>query len=64
VPHSVITPADAERLGQPVRRFIADSIIPLEQEALAAGLDDKLRVQPACWLRKPLPSMGEAGPTS
>jgi acyl-CoA dehydrogenase len=44
VPHSVITPADAERLGQQVRRFIADSIIPLEQEALAAGLDDKLRV--------------------
>ena len=45
MPHSVITPADAERLGQPVRRFIADSIIPLEQEAFAAGLDDKLRVQ-------------------
>jgi acyl-CoA dehydrogenase len=45
VPHSVITPADAERLGQPVRRFIADSIIPLEQEAFAVGLDDKLRVQ-------------------
>ena len=44
MPHSVITPADAERLGQQVRRFIADSIIPLEQEALAAGLDDKLRV--------------------
>jgi acyl-CoA dehydrogenase len=44
VPHTVLTPADAERLGQPVRRFIADSIIPLEQEAFAAGLDDKLRV--------------------
>jgi acyl-CoA dehydrogenase len=44
VPHSVLTPADAERLGRPVRRFIAGSIIPLEQEALAAGLDDKLRV--------------------
>ncbi len=44
MPHSVITPADAERLGRPVRRFIADSIIPLEQEAFAAGLDDKLRV--------------------
>ena len=45
MPHSVITPADAERLGQPVRRFIADSIIPLEREAFAVGLDDKLRVQ-------------------
>jgi acyl-CoA dehydrogenase len=44
VPHSVLTPADAERLGQQVRGFIADSIIPLEQEAFAAGLDDKLRV--------------------
>jgi acyl-CoA dehydrogenase len=45
VAHSVITPADAERIGQPVRRFIADFIIPLEQEAFAVGLDDKLRVQ-------------------
>ena len=45
MPHSTLTPADAEAFGQPVRRFIADHIIPLEQEAFAAGVDDKLRVQ-------------------
>ena len=45
MPHSTLTPADAEALGRPVRRFIADRIIPLEQEAFAAGVDDKLRIK-------------------
>jgi hypothetical protein len=45
VPHSTLTPADAETLGQPGRRFIADRVIPLEQEAFAAGVDHKLRIQ-------------------
>jgi hypothetical protein len=40
-----LSAADAEALGQPVRRFIADHIIPLEQEAFAAGVGDKLRFQ-------------------
>jgi acyl-CoA dehydrogenase len=41
---SQLTPADAEVLGRPVRRFIADCIIPLEQEAFKAGVDDKMRI--------------------
>ena len=45
MPHSTLSAADSEALGQPVRRFIADHIIPLEQEAFAAGVDDKLRIQ-------------------
>jgi acyl-CoA dehydrogenase len=45
VPHSTLTPADAEAIAKPVRRFIADRIIPREQEAFAAGVDDKLRIQ-------------------
>jgi acyl-CoA dehydrogenase len=45
VSHSTLTPADAEAIGQPVRNFIADNVIPLEQEAFAAGVDDKLRIQ-------------------
>lgn len=45
MPHSTLSAADAEAPGQPVRRFIADYIIPLEQEAFAAGVDDKLRIQ-------------------
>jgi alkylation response protein AidB-like acyl-CoA dehydrogenase len=44
VPHSTLTPADAEVIAKPVRSFIAQSVIPLEQEAFAAGVDDKLRV--------------------
>jgi acyl-CoA dehydrogenase len=43
VPHSPFTPADAETLGQPVRNFIADCVIPLERKAFATGVDDKLR---------------------
>ena len=42
MPHSTLSAADAEAPGQPV---IADYIIPLEQEAFAAGVDDKLRIQ-------------------
>ena len=42
---SVITPADAEAIGKPVRAFIADSVIPLEREALATGVTDELRVR-------------------
>jgi hypothetical protein len=45
MPHSTLPAADAEALGQPVRRFIADHIIPLEQKAFAAGVDAKLRIQ-------------------
>ena len=41
---SLLTPADAEAIRQPVRRFIADCVIPLEQEAFAAGVDDKMRI--------------------
>ena len=44
MPYSTLTQADAEALGQPVRTFIADRVIPLEQEAFAAGVDDKLRI--------------------
>src|SRR5580698_11674437 len=42
---SVITPADAEAIGKPVRGLIADSVIPLEPEALATGVTDELRVR-------------------
>src|SRR5580698_1274873 len=42
---SVITPADAEAIGKPVRGFIADAVIPLEPEALATGVTDELRVR-------------------
>ena len=45
MPHSTLSAADSEALGQPVRRFIADYVIPLEQEAFAAGVDDKLRIR-------------------
>jgi len=45
MPHPVLTPADAEAIGRPVRRFIAECVIPLEQEAFAAGVDDKLRIR-------------------
>ena len=45
MPHSTLTPADAEAIAKPVRCFIADRIIPREQEAFAAGVDDKLRIQ-------------------
>jgi alkylation response protein AidB-like acyl-CoA dehydrogenase len=44
VAHSTLTPADAEAIGKPVRSFIADHVIPREQEAFAAGVDDELRV--------------------
>lgn len=42
---SFITPADAEAIGEHVRGFIADSVIPLEQEALAGGVTDELRIR-------------------
>ena len=36
---------DAEALAERVRSFIADLVIPLEQEAFARGVDDGLRVR-------------------
>jgi hypothetical protein len=69
VPLSSLTPADGEALGQPVRRFIADHVILLEQQAFAAGVGDKLRCSgcsswlttPASWPRKLPRCTGEAG---
>ena len=45
MPHPTLSAADAGALGLPVQRFIADYIIPLEQEAFAAGVDEKLRIR-------------------
>jgi acyl-CoA dehydrogenase len=42
---SVLIPDGAEAFRQRIRSFIADSVIPLEQEAFAAGVDDGLRVR-------------------
>jgi hypothetical protein len=41
---SGLTPADAEAIGRPVRSFIEECVIPLEREAFAARIDDKLRI--------------------
>jgi acyl-CoA dehydrogenase len=41
---STLTPADAAAIGKSARSFIADRVIPLEQEAFVTGVDDKLRV--------------------
>jgi acyl-CoA dehydrogenase len=41
---AVITPA-ADAMLERARRFIVDTVIPLEQEAFVAGVDDKLRVR-------------------
>ena len=41
---AVITPG-ADDLVRRVRRFIARTVIPLEQEAFIAGVDDQLRVR-------------------
>jgi acyl-CoA dehydrogenase len=38
-------PSDAEALVQRARCFIADKVIPLEQEAFASGVDDTLRAR-------------------
>jgi len=45
VPSLPLSPADAAAIGQPVRRFIADAIVPLEQDAFTRGVDDDLRVR-------------------
>jgi len=45
VPVSVTFPAEAEAYRQRVRHFIAESVIPLEQEAFVSGVDDALRVR-------------------
>jgi acyl-CoA dehydrogenase len=42
---SMLTPSDAEAIARPVREFIADAIIPLEQEAFTGGVDDQLRIR-------------------
>src|ERR1700730_4505205 len=41
---STLTPADAAAIGKSARSFIADRVIPLEQEAFVTGVDDKLLV--------------------
>jgi acyl-CoA dehydrogenase len=41
----VTTAAETEAFRQRVRDFIAGSVIPLEQEAFASGVDDALRVR-------------------
>jgi acyl-CoA dehydrogenase len=45
VPVSVTFPAGAEAFQQRVRSFIAESVIPLEQEAFVSGVDDRLRIR-------------------
>ena len=42
---SVIIPAGGEAFRERVRSFIAESVIPLEQEAFVSGVDDALRVR-------------------
>jgi acyl-CoA dehydrogenase len=44
-PASAVIPPEADALLLRVRRFIADTVIPVEQEAFVAGVDDKLRVR-------------------
>ena len=44
-PASAVIAPEADALLGRVRRFIADTVIPLEQEAFVAGVDDKLRVR-------------------
>jgi acyl-CoA dehydrogenase len=44
-PVSVTAPDGAEAFRQRVRSFIASSVIPLEQEAFASGVDEALRVR-------------------
>jgi acyl-CoA dehydrogenase len=45
MPASAVIPPEADALLQRARRFIARTVIPLEQEAFVAGVDDKLRVR-------------------
>jgi acyl-CoA dehydrogenase len=39
-----LSSADAEAIARPVRKFIAEAIIPLEQKAFSQGIDDDLRI--------------------
>jgi acyl-CoA dehydrogenase len=43
VPVSVAVTTDAEVLSQRIHQFVADTVIPMEQEAFTAGLDDAFR---------------------
>jgi acyl-CoA dehydrogenase len=45
VPVSATNPAEPEAFRQQVRSFIADAVIPVEQEAFVSGVDDALRVR-------------------
>ena len=44
-PASAVIPPETDALLPRVRHFIARTVIPLEQEAFVAGVDDKLRVR-------------------
>ena len=44
-PASAVIAPEADDLVRRVRRFIARTVIPLEQEAFIAGVDDRLRVR-------------------
>jgi acyl-CoA dehydrogenase len=41
VPHSTLTPADAEVIAKPVRSFIAQSVIPLGALAMNCAAPDE-----------------------
>ena len=44
-PSPAAIPPEPDALVRRVRRFIAEAVIPLEQEAFVGGVDDRLRVR-------------------